>query len=74
MHCGPQEPANATSLADRFADGLGYEPGYVDTKLMARIASLLWLEDVRPIDAISLKKRSCQAWLTIRPEGDSHGG
>jgi hypothetical protein len=64
------EDGNAASLADRFADGLGYEPGYVDTKIMARFASLLWLEDVRPIDAISLRKRSRQAWLTIRPEGD----
>ncbi|TDX04020.1 hypothetical protein EV647_2277 [Kribbella sp. VKM Ac-2566] len=55
------------SLAERYADGLGYEPGYLETKMQARFASLLWLREVRTVPKIALAKRGRQAWITVRP-------
>jgi hypothetical protein len=61
------------SLANAFAAGLSYEPGYVETKAEARFVSLMWLEDVQRIDAISFAKPGRQAWVTLDPELGRHG-
>ena len=51
---GPQ--CTPASLAETFATGLGYEPGYVETKAEARFASLLWLTHVRRIASVPFSK------------------
>lgn len=58
------------SLAERYSDGLGYEPGYVETKMQAKFASLLWLGEVRNLPATSLEKHGRQAWVTL--SGSNH--
>jgi hypothetical protein len=63
--CGPQ--STPASLAEAFSSGLGYEPGYVESKAEARFASLLWLSDVRSIASVSIAKAGRQAWVTIQP-------
>lgn len=55
------------ALAEAFAFGLGYEPGYVESKAEARFASLLWLSHVRPIASVPFAKSGRQAWVTIQP-------
>jgi hypothetical protein len=55
------------TIAEAFASGLGYEPGYVESKSDARFASLLWLSNVRRISAIPIAKSSRHAWLTFQP-------
>lgn len=58
-------PDGPASLAEKYADGLGYEPGYVETKQHAKFASLLWLREVRDLPATPLEKRGRQAWVTL---------
>ena len=65
-------------LVHDFGDGLGYEPGYAESKTEARFASLLWLDDVRSTCAVGLAKRDRHAWITFEPSGParsngSHG-
>ena len=55
------------SLAEAFEMGLGYEPGYVESKADARFASLLWLSHVRQIASVPVAKSGRQAWVTIQP-------
>lgn len=64
----------ALDLAQTFADGLGYEPGYAESKAAARYASLLWLREVRPIKGVPLGKRSRQSWVTIQPDSRREKG
>lgn len=54
-------------LARDYAAGLGYEPGYIESKADARFASLLWLTGVREVDAVALAKSGRQAWVTLNP-------
>ena len=62
---------DASSLAERYSDGLQYEPGYVGSKSQARFATLLWLQDVRKLPPTPLQKRGRQAWVTVHPAIDS---
>ena len=62
---GPQR--SPAALAEAFAFGLGYEPGYVESKAEARFASLLWLSHVSPTVAVPVAKSGRQAWVTILP-------
>jgi hypothetical protein len=62
---GPRR--SPASLAEAFSSGLGYEPGYVESKAEARFASLLWLQDVRRINSVPIFKPGRQAWVTIQP-------
>jgi hypothetical protein len=62
---------DAWSLTERYSDGLGFEPGYVESKSQARYASLLWLRDVREVPATPLEKRGRQAWVTVRPRNEA---
>lgn len=55
------------TLAEKYADGLSYEPGYVETKREAKFASLLWLSEVRSVPPTPLDKRGRQAWVTFHP-------
>lgn len=62
---------DACSLAQRYSEGLGYEPGYAESKSQARFASLLWLHDVREVPATPLDKRGRQAWVSVQPSNQA---
>jgi hypothetical protein len=63
------DAAALARLLDEHRDGLALEADWIAARPNARFATLIWLEDVRPLTPFRIAKRDRGGWSVLRDEG-----